>query len=113
MEIPGEKVGRCVVLRPEGRIDSDNAQAFEERLLAEVAANPGNVVVNLAGTTYLSSKALRALVTALKAARGRTLRKGKVVLAAVPPNLREVFDLATLNMLFEFYDDEQSAVDSF
>lgn len=113
MDIAGEKLGQCVVLRPAGRIDSDNAQAFEDRLLAEVGAGPGNVVVNLSHTTYLSSKALRALVTALKAARGRPLRKGKVVLAAVPPQLREIFDLATLSMLFEFFDDEQSAVNTF
>ncbi len=112
LEIERQDYKRCEILRVQGRIDSSNAQEFEEALMQAVE-DKGNVVVNLKGAEYLSSAAIRALIAALKETRGRTLRKGNLVLAEVPDRLREVFDLAALNSLFEFHDTETSAVGSF
>ena len=104
---------RSDVFRVSGRIDSSSAPEFERTLMDSIHKGRGNIVVNLRDVEYLSSAALRALIAALKETRGRTLGSGNVVLAEVPPRVREVFDLAALSGLFTFYDDEAQAVGSF
>ncbi len=112
LNIEHQEYRRCEVLRVKGRIDSSNAQEFEDALLKAVEEH-SNVVVNLQEVEYLSSAAIRALIAALKETRGRTLRKGNLVLAETPAKIHEVFDLAALTSLFEFYKDETAAVGSF
>jgi anti-sigma B factor antagonist len=104
---------RSDVLRVSGRIDSSNAQQFQDELMRVLREGSGNIVVNMKSLEYISSAGLRALIAALKETRGKTVGKGNVVLAEVPPRIREVFDLAVLGTLFTFYDDETQAVGSF
>lgn len=113
MNIEHHEHKRCDVFRVTGRIDSSNAPQLEKTLLDAIKDGHGNIIVNLGGTDYLSSAALRALISALKETRGRRIRPGNLILAEVNPQVREVFDLAALNSLFTFYDDESAAVGSF
>ena len=113
MEIETFHLRRCDLIRVSGRIDSSNAAEFSEKLMATLRDGHGNLVINLGGVEYLSSAALRALIAVLKEARGRVVGKGNVLLAEVPEQIREVFDLAALSSLFEFYADETLAVGSF
>jgi anti-sigma B factor antagonist len=113
MEIEHQEHKRCDVFRVNGRIDSSSAPQFEQALMSKIRDGRGNVIVNLSGVDYMSSAALRALIAALKETRGRMIGKGNLVLVAVPEHIREVFDLAALNSLFTFYDDETQAVGSF
>ena len=41
------------------------------------------------------------------------MRRGELVLAEVPPRIKEVFDLAGLTTLFKLFDTELEAVDHF
>lgn len=112
MDIQHKEHKRCEVLHVTGRIDSSNAQQFEDALM-KALDNKSNVVVNMKNVEYMSSAAIRALIGALKEAQGRTLRKGNVVLAETPDKIREVFGIAALDTLFTFYDNETEAVGSF
>lgn len=113
MEVQHEELKRCSVLRVNGRIDSNNAQEFEDALMKGIKAGHGNLVVNLRDVDYVSSAAIRALIAALKEARGRKLGAGNLLLVEVPPHIREVFDLAAITSLFSFYDSESQGVGSF
>ena len=104
---------RCALLRVKGRIDSSNAHEFDKAMFDALQAGNGNLVVNLKGVTYMSSAALRTLISAQKEAKGRRVSRGAVVLTEVPESVRDTFDLAALTGLFDFTDSEVMAVGSF
>ncbi|MBA3534625.1 MAG: STAS domain-containing protein [Ardenticatenales bacterium] len=114
MNLEHEELKRVDIFRASGRIDSSNAQQFEDALTEKIKKDGrGNLVVNLKDVEYMSSAAIRALIAALKETRGKMLGAGNVVLVEVPPHIREVFDLAAITSLFTFYDTEAQAVGSF
>ncbi len=112
MDIERHDHKRSAILRVSGRIDSSTAPKFEEALM-DAVDDKHNVVVNLRNVEYLSSAAIRALIGALKETRSRHIHKGNLVLVETPAKIHEVFDLAALTSLFEFYEDETTAVGSF
>ncbi len=67
--------------------------------------------MNLAGVTYLSSAALRAMMSTWK--QCRRYRRGDLRLAEVNPNIDKVLDLTGLKTQFMIYGTEAEAVGSF
>lgn len=113
MELEHQKLRRTDVFRVHGRIDSSNAQQFEDAIFRVINEGRCNLVMNLSGLTYISSAGIRALIAALKSCQGRPLRSGSVYLAEVPEHIKEVFDLAGLTPLFPFYETESEAVGAY
>ncbi len=93
-----------------GRVDSSNASELDEALSQLIEDKITKLVLELAGVTYMSSAGLRAIVSALRAAKKK---RGDVHIAAPSERVAEVFALAGLNPLFETYDDVETAVNSF
>lgn len=98
MHIERETVGNDILLRVAGRLDTPNSKPFEASLMEVVTTTGGSIVVNLAGVDYVSSSGLRALLVAGKAMRGA---KRNLSLAALQPQIREVFDISGFSTLFE------------
>lgn len=113
MELETLRLRRCALIRVSGRIDSSNAHEFEAALNSGLNEGNGNLVVNLSGVSYMSSAALRALISAQKETKSRKLARGAVILTEVPDDVRDTFNLAALTGLFDFTDDEVLAVGSF
>lgn len=109
MDISEQPVSGGTLLRPMGRIDSSNAGAFEARLVQAVGNGSSGIVVDMAQLTYISSAGLRALLVAAKKARPAG---GRILLAAMSPHIREVFDLSGFSSLFEIHGDAGAAVAS-
>jgi anti-anti-sigma factor len=103
---------RCELVTVSGRVDSATAPELEETLLGLIQAGRKNMVINLAGTDYISSAGLKALLSALMKAR-KAIPPGNVVISEIRPELRESFDLVGFDRLFTFYDDNTQAVGSF
>ena len=61
--------------------------------------------------TFISSAGLGELVDTQKTCKH--LKRGELVLAAVPPQIKEAMDLAGLKPLFKIFDTEVDAVGSF
>ncbi|WP_448191823.1 STAS domain-containing protein [Azospirillum sp. sgz301742] len=95
------------LLQPAGRIDSSNATAFEARLVEAVGTGGSGVVVDMAQLAYISSAGLRSLLVAAKRARPVGCR---IILAAMSPHIREVFDLSGFSSLFEIHANAEAAV---
>lgn len=112
METMTEAMKRCELVTVLGRIDSATAPELEETLLGLIQAGHKNMVVNLAGTDYISSAGLKALLSALMKAR-KAIPPGNVVISEIRPELRESFDLVGFDRLFTFYDNDTQAVGSF
>ena len=96
--------GSEAVLRPGGKIDESNWQAFADdltRTIAEAAASNVPVVrVDLSDVPYMSSRGLRALTLARKAADAKV----DIVLSAANARLREIFAISRYDKIFRIVD---------
>jgi anti-sigma B factor antagonist/stage II sporulation protein AA (anti-sigma F factor antagonist) len=110
MELGPRRFAETVVLSPAGRIDHATAEGFKTALLGELAAcAPGRdrVVLDLGGVEYIASVGLRALMLAARQAKaqGSTL-----VVAALQPLVREVFEISRFTLLFSVYPTVRDAL---
>lgn len=92
-------------------LDEANIQEIGEELFELVDSNPQRkLVLNFSNVEYLSSAALGKLITLNKKVRQS---KGQLKLCAIRPQIFEVFIITKLNKLFDIYEEEQAAVESF
>ncbi len=105
-----EKEGVVVLDVKGGLVVGDPASALREKLRQLLADKRHNVVLNLAGVDYIDSTGLGAMVVCFT-----SLRKagGKLVLLNLNRRQIELLVLTKLSTVFEIFDDEQAAVNSF
>ena len=68
------------------------------------------IVLDFSSVKFLSSSALGILLDLRKKA---TAIKGVVILCGIRPELHKVFKITNLNKLFQFFDTEEAALNSF
>lgn len=103
-----ENAGDAVVaLAPTGRLDSNTSKAFEDQLLPVVEGGPARVVVDLSGLQYVSSAGLRVFLLAAKRAKASG---GRLALAGMSDQIREVFDISGFSAIFAIYRTREEAV---
>jgi len=112
VEIKTEAMKRSEVVTVSGRIDSATAPELEKVLLGLIQSGQKNIVVNLSDTEFISSAGLKALLSALMKVR-KSVPAGDVVIAEIPSQLKESFDLVGFDRLFKFHDNTLRAVGSF
>ena len=110
LNISVESMKRVDLVTVHGRIDSSNATQFEGSLKELTGNGRHNLVLNLAGVSYMSSAGLRSLVSTLKECKKRS---GDMRLASPSERVAEVLKLAGLDSLFFVYEDDTAAVGSF
>src|ERR1700722_4089954 len=98
------------ILSLKGRLTVGEASAVREKVSALAAAGPVNVLLNLGDVEYIDSTGLGALVICFT-----SLKKAAGALKLVNPNKRnaELLLLTKLHTIFEVFNDEQDAVNSF
>lgn len=91
-------------------VAGENVAALREKVASLVAAGRVNAVLNLANVDYIDSSGLGALVMCFT-----TLRKaeGKLKLLNLTRRNVELLVLTKLETVFEVFDDEQQAINSF
>ena len=99
-----------VILSLKGRLTVGEASAVREKVNAVIAAGSVNVLLNLQQVEYIDSTGLGALVICFT-----SLKKAGGALKLVNPNKRnvELLLLTKLHTIFEVFNDEQDAVNSF
>jgi anti-anti-sigma factor len=110
MDITISEMKRVTLAEISGRIDSTNATKLGEALNEQIDAGRHQLVIDLAKVEYMSSAALREMVSAVK-----KLRKinGDLRVASPSPRVKEVLDLAGLDTIFQMYPTQVEAVGSF
>ena len=95
---------------PQGRVDESNWEAFSVNLVAAIAkAGPqGRFVVDLSGIDYMSSRGLRALSTALAAAKAAGVAMS---LAAPGDGMRQILAISRYDKLFAVHASIAVATD--
>ncbi len=111
MEIKTRQYKRVDFVEVSGRVDSSTAPRLEATLQEIMGQDRFRLVVDMHGLEYVSSAGLRVLVSALKQAR--RWNRGDLRLAAVPGRIREVLQLAGLDVLFHIDENPVDSVGSF
>ncbi len=109
MRIVEEKIGGVTVLQPGERIDVATApelKAATQRVLGEGVQR---LVIDLSRVEYVSSVGIGALLAAAKQAQALG---GRVALAAVAPQVREVCELTGVLEFFTVHGDREDAVEA-
>jgi anti-sigma B factor antagonist len=99
-----------VILSLKGRLTVGEASGVREQCTSVAAAGNVNVLLNLEHVEYIDSTGLGALVICFT-----SLKKAGGALKLVNPNKRnvELLLLTKLHTIFEVFNDEQDAVNSF
>ena len=100
-----------VILDAKGQIVAgDGADRLRERIKLLAEAGPASAILNLANVDYIDSSGLGALVMSYSALRKK---EGTLKLLNLSRRNVELLVLTKLETVFEVFDDEQSAVNSF
>jgi anti-sigma B factor antagonist len=110
MQLNQERYGRAVVLGLSGRIDNSTNESLQSGLSAHLAAcQPGGdrLILDFAKVDYISSVGLRVLMLA-----GKQIREqgGTIVVAALEPVVREIFEISRFNLVFQCFATVRDAV---
>jgi anti-anti-sigma factor len=111
IELSSARHGDTVVLSPRGRIDHARAEAFKTALAPYLAqAGPGHpLVLDLGGVDYIASVGLRVLMLASRQARAQG---GTIVIAALQPLVREIFEISKFTLVFPCFASVAEALAS-
>jgi anti-anti-sigma factor len=109
MEIIQTKANEAIVLKLEGRLDTNTASSFEEKLMDLINTNENKIVVDFSHLDFISSSGLRVLLMA-----GKKLKtsNGKLGLCSLQDHIKEVFDVAGFTMLFSMFPDQEAALEN-
>lgn len=111
MNIKETKSDNAMVLIIEGRIDSGTSAVLEKKLIAMIETDGvKDIAMDFSAMDYISSAGLRVLLMAAKKA-GKL--GGKVVLAGLSANVKEVFDISGFSNIFSIYASQDEALGSF
>lgn len=92
-------------------LDEPNIQAIGEQLYSLVEdAGRQKLLLNFGKVEYLSSAALGKLITLNKKVQAVN---GRLGLCNIDPTIYEVFEITGLKRVFNIYDDEQEALQSY
>ncbi len=111
LRMTDREVSGVNVIDLEGRIVlGEESNSFRERVKSLLAAGKRKIVLNLANVSYIDSAGLGTLVATFHSARsqGATLK-----LANLGQKFKEVLQVTKLMTVFDTYDNEAAAVQSF
>ncbi len=113
MEIKNKIYDGILVLSPEGRIDHANSENFRTGLAPFVdrcKSDGERIVLDLAGVDYISSAGLRCFMLAEKQAKAQG---GTIVVAAMQPVVKEIFEISRFTLVFETFSTVREALAKF
>jgi anti-anti-sigma factor len=111
MELQIQDIANVRLIHVEGRVDLMTAQAFQDRLLPKLTDCTGETqkaLLDLSGVHYMSSAGFRVLVLA---ARQCKQQQGEIVLAALQPDVQEVFRIIHFDVLFKMFSTVPAALE--
>lgn len=110
MQITQERYGSAVVLGLSGRIDNSTNEALKSGLDAHIAgcrSGGDRMILDFSGVDYISSVGLRVLMLTAKNIREQG---GTIVVAALQPVVREIFEISRFNLVFQTFGSVRDAL---
>ncbi len=100
MDLHYEKQGDIQIVHVTGRIESTTAGIFGHEIERSIANGNRQLLLDLAGVTYINSAGLRAVLAAAKRLRNPGDR---CVLCGLSDEVRRVFELAGFTKILQVY----------
>lgn len=107
LQVDEQRQGNIPVLLLRGRMDSTTSPDAESQLTRMIGEGAQRIVVDFSDLEYISSAGLRVLLAAQKKLKQSG---GAVLLTALKPEIRKVFDIAGFNRLFSVYPSVEEAL---
>lgn len=100
---------RSALIELEGVVDSTNVDRFFSFINSVFKRDIVRMVLDLSGTSYLSSGGLSVIIDAYNKARGEG---GKLVIAGASEMIRDLFEAVQFEKILEFYATVEEALDN-
>jgi anti-anti-sigma factor len=101
MKLDYQEKDGIICVRIVGRLDADSAAQAEATLKGLLKEGKTRLVFDLGDMDYISSAGLRVILMTVKELQNR---KGKVVLSALTPYVREIFDVSNFSSIIPITD---------
>jgi anti-anti-sigma factor len=89
-----------------GRLDAVSAVEADKEFSKVLDAGHDRLLINLSELNYISSAGLRVLLVVAKRIQQNG---GKVVLTALTPNVKEVFEISGFSSIFKIFETDEDA----
>ena len=99
-------MANITVLSPEGRLDSNNAESFEQLVIGKIDGGEIHLVIDFSGLDYISSAGLRVLLMAAKRIKANA---GAMALCGLKAHIHEVFEISGFLPILTIVDDLDAA----
>ena len=97
MDIAVEQRSNYVLISPSGDVDLSTSRELQHTIRQSMDRKPERVVVDLTKVPYMDSSGVATLVEAMQLARKQSTR---LVLSAMQPKVRSIFEIARLDRVF-------------
>lgn len=103
-------VGNIAVIYPKGHLDAHNVERFEKEILKQIGNDVVNIVIDCKELNYISSAGMGIIMGYLDEIRDKS---GDIKLSSVNERVYEIFDLVGFTEIYDFLNDENTAVNKF
>ena len=111
MKIEIRQVGDVTVMAPTGKITIGIGDvALREAVSEALAKGSRKLVMNMAGVTMIDSSGVGELVSSYTRAANAG---GRLKLCNLPPRVSDILQITQLITVFEVFESEQEAIESF
>jgi len=107
VQIHTNKEGKATVVQLQGKVDATSAPSVERALVGAIEQGEKTLVIDCASLDFISSAGLRSLLLAVKKMKAAG---GQIALAALQPNVKEVFDISGFSSLFLIHGSKTDAI---
>ncbi len=108
MKIQKQVESDVTILRPVGRIDASALPEFSAVLNRLINGDVKKILIDFSKTDYMSSAGIRAILEGYK---GIEEKKGMFAICSVNENLKELFQVISLDKVLTIYHSEFEALD--
>lgn len=105
LKVTQSTVGEWSVVSARGEVDVASSPSLSQHMEEAIGAAP-RVLVDLSGVSFLDSTGLGVLVQALNASK---LSEGQLRVVISDPNVLKVFEMTSLDGVFDIYDSVERA----
>lgn len=110
MDIVTSKINEIVIVKISGRLDTNTAVDFENKLEEVSSSNSPNIVIDFADLEYICSSGLRVLIQAAKKLKQVD---GKLVLCSMQDYIQEVFEISGFDTFLPIVSTIDNAMEQF
>lgn len=98
------------IVYPKGHLDAHNVERFEKEIVRLLGNSINNIIVNCKNLNYISSAGMGIIMGYLDEIRENG---GDIKLCSLNERVFEIFDLVGFTDIYDFLDDEDSALKKF